>query len=112
MAVHDEILYSDSLATLAEARFPIVPLAAQYIRPTLTTYLQDVLSEHVIRVVEAPNLDLCTDPVEVSQCRSTPRVLVADGLLDLSPPYQCRRKLYRRSVSITERSRRRSGSAD
>lgn len=32
----------------------------------MTPYLQGVLYEHVVRVVEAPYLDLSTDPAEVS----------------------------------------------
>ena len=64
--MHEEILRSRSLAELAEARFAIISVATQHIRPHVTPYLQGVLTEHVMRVVEAAELDLSTDPSEVS----------------------------------------------
>lgn len=63
--MHEEILRSRSLADLAETRFAIISVATQYLRPHLTPYIQDVLKEHVMRVVEAAELDLTTDPGEV-----------------------------------------------
>lgn len=64
--MHEEILRSRSLANIADSRFAIISLAAQYIRPNVTPYLQEVLTTHVMRVVEAANLDLTTDPGDVS----------------------------------------------
>lgn len=66
LAVHEEVLRSASLENLAEARFAIISVATQYIRPKVTPCLQELLTEHVMRVVEATELDLCTDPGEVS----------------------------------------------
>ncbi|WVQ98721.1 hypothetical protein IAU59_005852 [Kwoniella sp. CBS 9459] len=67
LAVHEEILLAPTLHDLAHSRFPIISVAAQYIKPTLTPYIQDVLYDHVMRVVTAPELDLCTDPVKIYQ---------------------------------------------
>lgn len=55
-----------SLEALFEARFAIVPIASQYIKPSLADYVQLALEKNVMRIVQAPELDLCTDPVEVS----------------------------------------------
>ncbi|KAK4688659.1 Ras GTPase-activating-like protein IQGAP2/3, partial [Tremellales sp. Uapishka_1] len=65
LAIHEEILRSKSLSDLADSRFILTGVAAQYMRPKLTPYLQKFLTEHVMRVVDAPDLDLCTDPVEI-----------------------------------------------
>lgn len=64
--MHEEILKSKSLAELAESRFAITSVAAQYIRPALTPCLQEALADNVMRVVDAHELDLTTDPGEVS----------------------------------------------
>lgn len=42
-----------------------MPVTAQYIKPSLTPYIHDVIAPHVMRIVDAPELDLCTDPVRV-----------------------------------------------
>ncbi|WVR05248.1 hypothetical protein IAU60_002260 [Kwoniella sp. DSM 27419] len=67
LAVHEEVLLAPTLHELAHSRFAIISVAAQYIKPTLTPYIQDVLYDHVMRVVNAPDLDLCTDPVKIYQ---------------------------------------------
>jgi Ras GTPase-activating-like protein IQGAP2/3 len=64
--VHTEVLLSKSLDSLAETRFAIVPLATQYLKPGFALYLGNVLGGHVMRIVEAPELDLTTDPLEVN----------------------------------------------
>lgn len=66
ISVHEEVLRSQKLEQLAQARFAITSITTQYVKPTLTPYLQDVLYNHVIRIVDAPMLDLSTDPAEVS----------------------------------------------
>lgn len=60
------MLRSSTLSDLSEARFATIPVASQYIKPNLTPYLQFVLDEHVMRVIQATELDLVMDPVEVS----------------------------------------------
>jgi Ras GTPase-activating-like protein IQGAP2/3 len=59
-------LRSVALDTLFDARFAIVPIASQYIKASLTDYVQLALEKNIMRIVQAPELDLCTDPVEVS----------------------------------------------
>jgi Ras GTPase-activating-like protein IQGAP2/3 len=54
-----------SLEALFESRFAIVPIASRYIKPSLTDYVQLALEKNVMRIVQAPELDLCTDPVEL-----------------------------------------------
>lgn len=66
ISIHEEILRSVSLDALFESRFAIVPIASRYIKPSLTDYVQLALEKNVMRIVQAPELDLCTDPVEVS----------------------------------------------
>ncbi|OCF36552.1 IQ domain-containing GTPase activating protein [Kwoniella heveanensis BCC8398] len=65
LAVHEEVLLAPTLHDLAHSRFAIISVAAQYIKPSVTPYIQDVLYDHVMRVVNAPDLDLCTDPVKI-----------------------------------------------
>ncbi|WVF72140.1 hypothetical protein IAT40_006952 [Kwoniella sp. CBS 6097] len=67
LVVHEEILLASTLHDLAHSRFAIISVAAEYIKPSLTPYIQDVLYDHVMRVVNAPDLDLCTDPVKLYQ---------------------------------------------
>ncbi|KAK6902926.1 hypothetical protein I203_108186 [Kwoniella mangroviensis CBS 8507] len=67
LAVHEEILLAPTLHDLAHSRFAINSVAAQYIKPSLTPYIQDVLYDHIMRIVGAPDLDLCTDPVKIYQ---------------------------------------------
>ncbi|WWC69466.1 uncharacterized protein I206_103406 [Kwoniella pini CBS 10737] len=67
LSVHEEVLLAPTLHDLAHSRFPIISVAAQYIKPTLTPYIQDVLYDHIMRIVGAPELDLCTDPVKIYQ---------------------------------------------
>ncbi|ORX39865.1 hypothetical protein BD324DRAFT_576164 [Kockovaella imperatae] len=67
LAVHEEILRSTSLEELADARFAITSVAMQYTREAITPLLQGVLGEHVARVMQAQDLDLSTDPVEIYQ---------------------------------------------
>ncbi|WVW83094.1 hypothetical protein I302_105112 [Kwoniella bestiolae CBS 10118] len=67
LAVHEEILLAPTLHDLAHSRFAIISVAAQYIKPSLTPYIQDVLYDHIMRIVGAPELDLCTDPVKIYQ---------------------------------------------
>ena len=74
--MHEEILRSRSIGDLAQARFTITSVATQYIKPTVTPYLQRLLHEHIIRVVDAPDLDLTTDPADVRG--SVIRILTAD----------------------------------
>ncbi|WVQ78096.1 hypothetical protein IAT38_000177 [Cryptococcus sp. DSM 104549] len=65
LAVHEEILRAKTLFDLVHSRFAIIPVAAQYIKPAMTPFIQDVLADHVMRIVAAPELDLCTDPVKI-----------------------------------------------
>ncbi|AFR93269.2 IQ domain-containing protein containing GTPase activating protein [Cryptococcus neoformans C23] len=65
LAVHEEILRAPTLQDLVHSRFPIIPVTAQYIKPSLTPYIHDVIAPHVMRIVGAPELDLCTDPVRL-----------------------------------------------
>ncbi|WWC90034.1 uncharacterized protein L201_004964 [Kwoniella dendrophila CBS 6074] len=67
LSVHEEILLAPTLHDLAHSRFAIISVAAQYIKPSLTPYIQDVLYDHIMRIVGAPDLDLCTDPVKIYQ---------------------------------------------
>ena len=78
LAVHEEILRSRSLEDLAEARFAIIPVAMQYIRPQTLPYLQEQLTQHVMRIVETAELDLCTDPGEVGTRLSNKRDMLTD----------------------------------
>lgn len=41
-------------------------IATQYVKTSVTPFLQSLLVDHVLRVVDAPMLDLSTDPAEVS----------------------------------------------
>ena len=66
LAVHEEILRSTSLEELADARFAITSVAMQYVRSAITPLLQHTLRDHVARVIQATDLDLSADPVEVS----------------------------------------------
>lgn len=76
---------SVSLESLFESRFAIVPIASRYIKPSLTDYVQLALEKNVMRFVQAPELDLCTDPVEVSllEIRSVTK-LTGSYIIDLS----------------------------
>jgi hypothetical protein len=65
LAVHEEILRSKELSKLTEARFAIIAVATQYIKPHVTPFLHEVLADHVARVAETAELDLTTDPGEV-----------------------------------------------
>ncbi|KAL7423921.1 iqgap-related protein [Cryptotrichosporon argae] len=96
LSVHEEVLRSNSLPELADARFAITSVTTQFVKPTLTPYLQRVLGDHVARVVAARDLDLCTDPVELyhrilnAQESATgvpsnaPRDLMADQVLQVN----------------------------
>lgn len=65
LAVHEEILRAPTLQDLVHSRFPIIPVTAQYIKTSLTPYIHNVIAPHVMRIVDAPELDLCTDPVRL-----------------------------------------------
>ncbi|KAK8869822.1 hypothetical protein IAR55_000390 [Kwoniella newhampshirensis] len=65
LAVHEEVLRAQTLDDLVHSRFAIVPSAVQYIKPALTPFIQEVLYDHIIRIVMASDLDLCTDPVRI-----------------------------------------------
>ncbi|WWD15905.1 hypothetical protein CI109_100329 [Kwoniella shandongensis] len=67
LSVHEEILRARTLDDLVHSRFAIVPVAVQYIKPVLTPFIQEVLYDHIIRIVNASDLDLCTDPVRIYQ---------------------------------------------
>ena len=41
-------------------------IATQYVKTSVTPFLQSLLVDHVLRVVDAPMLDLSTDPAEVN----------------------------------------------
>ncbi|RXK36438.1 hypothetical protein M231_06282 [Tremella mesenterica] len=98
LAVHEEILLSTTLSELAEHRFPIVSVTKQYAKPSVTPYVQEIMSEHILRVVQAQDLDLCTDPLEIynrsinaeeSQTglpSPRPRDLNADQVLQIDAP--------------------------
>lgn len=51
---------------MVKARFSITSVATQYVKPIVTPYLQQVLDVHVMSIVDTPNLDLSTDPADVS----------------------------------------------
>jgi len=42
-------------------------IATQYVKTSVTPFLQSLLVDHVLRVINAPMLDLSTDPAEVSK---------------------------------------------
>nr|KIR50475.1 IQ domain-containing GTPase activating protein [Cryptococcus bacillisporus CA1280] len=65
LAVHEDILRAPTLQDLVHSRFPIIPVTAQYIKTSLTPYIHNVIAPHVMRIVDAPELDLCTDPVRL-----------------------------------------------
>lgn len=65
LAVHEDILRAPTLQDLIHSRFPIIPVTAQYIKTSLTPYIHNVIAPHVMRIVDAPELDLCTDPVRL-----------------------------------------------
>lgn len=65
ISVHEQILRSRSLEDLANTRFAITSVTTQFIRPTLAPYLVNVLLPHIQRVVQAEDLDLSTDPVDI-----------------------------------------------
>lgn len=88
MSIHEEILRSVSLESLFDARFAIVPIASQYIKPSLTDYVQLALEKNVMRIIGAPELDLCTDPVEVSSDTRHMDEIVAD-IAAVPSIYQC-----------------------
>lgn len=76
---------SVSLESLFESRFAIVPIASRYIKPSLTDYVQLALEKNVMRIVQAPELDLCTDPVEVSFMKIRSLTKLMDSyIIDLS----------------------------
>jgi Ras GTPase-activating-like protein IQGAP2/3 len=79
--VHEEVLRSQSLEALGQSRFAIVSIASQYTKPILTPYLQSVMFSHIIRIVEAPMLDLSTDPTEVSSAAVHDHLLIG-GFID------------------------------
>ena len=66
LALHEEILRSGSLKELGDARFAIASIAMQYVRGSITPILQQMLVDSVNRTVHASELDLSTDPLEVS----------------------------------------------
>lgn len=66
ISVHEQVLRSRSLPELANTRFAIISVVMQFIRPHLAPYLKAVLTEHIQRVVQVDELDLSTDPVDVS----------------------------------------------
>ncbi|TXT04877.1 hypothetical protein VHUM_03960 [Vanrija humicola] len=65
ISIHEQILRSRSLEELLDMRFAITNVATQYTKPTLTPYLQNTLGPHVLRIVQAEELDLSTDPVDI-----------------------------------------------
>lgn len=66
ISMHEQILRSRSLEDLAATRFSIISVVTQYTKPVLKPYLHNVLSAHINRIVAADELDLSTDPVDVS----------------------------------------------
>ena len=65
-----------------------MPVATQYLKPSLTPYLQEVLFEHVSRVTQATGLDLCVDPIEVRLFRCSEIPLIG--------------QIYNRSINMEE----------
>lgn len=66
ISMHEQILRSRSLEELAATRFSIISVVTQYAKPALKPYLHNVLSAHIQRIVASEELDLSTDPVDVS----------------------------------------------
>lgn len=66
ISMHEQILRSRSLEELAATRFSIISVVTQYAKPALKPYLHNVLSAHIGRIVASEDLDLSTDPVDVS----------------------------------------------
>lgn len=100
VAVHEHILRSRQLVDLEESRFAIMSLASQYIRPTITPLLQGFLTDHVMRVVTAPHLDLTTDPAEIY------RRLINDEETQTGMPTQKNRDLNANQVLQTDEQSR------
>jgi Ras GTPase-activating-like protein IQGAP2/3 len=57
---------SKSIPHLVDTRFFLQPLTTACLKPVLAPFLQQILTMHVMRVSEAVELDLSTDPLEVS----------------------------------------------
>ncbi|ODO11581.1 hypothetical protein I350_00363 [Cryptococcus amylolentus CBS 6273] len=65
LAVHEEILRAHTLHDLVNSRFPILPITTQYTKTSLTPFIHDVVAPHIMRIVSAPESDLCSDPVKI-----------------------------------------------
>jgi Ras GTPase-activating-like protein IQGAP2/3 len=66
ISMHEQILRSRSLEDLANTRFSIIPVVTQYAKPALKPFLHNVLAAHINRIIASDELDLSTDPVDVS----------------------------------------------
>lgn len=64
--MQEEILRSTSIEGLCETRFGIMSITTQYVKESITPFLQDMLYGFIVRIAESPHLDLSTDPAEVS----------------------------------------------
>lgn len=62
-------------------------IASQYIKPSLADYVQLALEKNVMRIVQAPELDLCTDPVEVGRYSTILRAPLFEVVADVV--YSC-----------------------
>lgn len=65
LSTHTEVLLSQSIPHLIDTRFFLQPLTTACLKPVLQPFLQEILTMHVMRVNEAVDLDLSTDPLEV-----------------------------------------------
>lgn len=67
LSIHTDVLASRTVDSLAGGRFSMQTTAMAFIRDALAPYLQATMTQCVADVVHAGvNLDLCTDPLEVS----------------------------------------------
>ncbi|WVN85310.1 uncharacterized protein L203_100455 [Cryptococcus depauperatus CBS 7841] len=65
LAAHEEILRAQSLVNLVHSRFTIISVTTQYVKPSLAGFIRDVIAPHIMRIISAPDLDLCSDPVKI-----------------------------------------------
>lgn len=66
MAIHDEINTATSIQDILESHPMYINIALQYLRPKQTMYARDTFTDIVREVIDAADLDLESDPSQVS----------------------------------------------